>query len=172
MANARTKVCVRPVLMLPTLVQLAPLSFDRNTPPPKVPAKRFVPLMASDWTLLFVKLFGGVPLASVQFVPLSVDKKTPLWPVPTKILLFVPSKTNDWISEVAKVEVQVSPPSIDLNISLNISLAVPAKRFVPNMASDRTVVFVKKSSGGVPLVSVQLNAVYGVVASPAKRPVT
>jgi hypothetical protein len=54
-------------------VQLVPLSVERNTPPPLVPAKRPVPEARSDWTIVFVRpLFTGVQLA-----PSFVERNMP-----------------------------------------------------------------------------------------------
>src|SRR3989337_2966327 len=52
--------------------QLVPLLVERKTPPPSVPAKRFVPETARNQTLVFVKPV----LAAVQLVPLLVERKT------------------------------------------------------------------------------------------------
>jgi len=67
-----------------TAVQLVPLLVERKTPPPKVPAKRFVPEIARAKTLVFVK----PELTAVQLVPLLVERKTPPPKVPAK--RFVP----------------------------------------------------------------------------------
>ena len=71
-----------------TAVQLAPLFVDRNTPPPFVPAKRFVPDTASDRTYVLV----NPVFTAVQLVPLFVDRNTPTF-VPAK--RFVPDTASD-----------------------------------------------------------------------------
>jgi hypothetical protein len=48
MANERTLEYIGKPLL--TFVHELPLLVDRNTPPSKVPAKIFDPLMANDWT--------------------------------------------------------------------------------------------------------------------------
>lgn len=53
-----------------TPFQLAPLSVERNIPPPLVPAKILLPLAASEKTYLFVK----PEETAIQFAPLSVEK--------------------------------------------------------------------------------------------------
>ena len=50
-----------------------PLFVERKMPPPKVPAKRFVPETARAKTRVLVKPV----LAAVQLVPLFVERKTP-----------------------------------------------------------------------------------------------
>ena len=60
---------VNPLL---TFVQLVPLSVERKTPLSLVPAKRFVPLTASDQTFdAFVKPL----LTALQLAPLLVSEK-------------------------------------------------------------------------------------------------
>jgi hypothetical protein len=61
------------VVVQAVAVQLAPLLVERKTPPPQVPAKRFVPLTAKAMTSLFVKPV----LTAVQLVPLLLERKTP-----------------------------------------------------------------------------------------------
>ena len=56
-----------------TAVQLEPLLVERNTPPLSVPAKRFVPEMASAETEGLVKPL----LTAIQLVPLLVERNTP-----------------------------------------------------------------------------------------------
>ena len=83
MANKLTSVIVKPLL---TADHEEPLLVDKNTQPPQVPAKIFVPLMANELTEVF-----GKPI-EVHEAPLLVDKNTPL-SVPAK--MFVPLMANE-----------------------------------------------------------------------------
>jgi hypothetical protein len=65
------------------------LFVDRKIPPPYVPTKREVPVIARHSTSVFV-----IPeFTVVQLVPLSVERKTPFPHVPAK--RFVPLVTMD-----------------------------------------------------------------------------
>jgi hypothetical protein len=63
------------------VAQLVPLSVERFTPAPSVPAKIFVPLTARDKTL--EEDFNPL-LISVQLVPLFVESYAPPPLVPAK----------------------------------------------------------------------------------------
>ena len=99
---------------------------DKNTPPPEVPAKRFVPLTANERTVEKDK-----PLfTAVQELPLLVDKNTPPSEVPTK--RFVPLATIERTSVFVKplfLEIQELPLLVDKNTPP--PKCVTAKRFVP-----------------------------------------
>ncbi|MCC6866806.1 MAG: hypothetical protein IT280_11685 [Ignavibacteria bacterium] len=108
-----------------TAIQFAPLLVDRKTPPPYVPAKRFVPETTSEYITRFVK----PELTTVQLEPLLVDRKTPPPYVPAK--RFVPETTNEYISRSVKPEltaVQFAPLLVDRKTPPPY---VPAKRFEP-----------------------------------------
>src|ERR1035437_8129334 len=84
-ARAQTAIVVpvlpfKPVL---TAVQLVSLSDKRKTPPPSIPAKRYVLLSAKDSTIVFAYPVNPA-FISVQVVPLLVERKTPPPEVPAR----------------------------------------------------------------------------------------
>ena len=101
-ARARTYSSVKPAL---AAAQLIPLSEERKTPLPSVPAKRRVPDDARDNVPIFVN-----PVA-IQLVPSLVERNPPPPPrVPAK--RFVPETARAMTEEVTKPElalVQVVP---------------------------------------------------------------
>lgn len=83
--TAKTLTCVSPVL---ATVHCVPLLVERNTPI-EVPAKRFAPLTAREYTSVPVK----PELTAAQVAPLLVERKTPPPKVPAK--RFVPLTARD-----------------------------------------------------------------------------
>ena len=105
-----------------------------QTPPPLVPAKRFVPLTARESTAVLVRPV----FAAVQILPLSLDKKTPPPLVPAK--RFVPltaSELTDVFVRPLFTTVQLLPLLVDKKTPP--PPLIPAKRFVALTARELTV---------------------------------
>jgi hypothetical protein len=73
-----------------TALQVVPLFVEKKTPPPRVPAKRFVPLVRRAETFLFV----SPVLAAIQVVPLFVERKTPPPFAPAKMVVPLTAKED------------------------------------------------------------------------------
>jgi hypothetical protein len=114
-----------------TAVQPAPLFVERKTPPPEVPANRFVPATINVITIVFVR----PEFTAVQLEPLFVETKIP--PPELAANKFVPATAN------AETLLYVRPDLTDVQfvplfVERKTPLKVPANKFVPPPPSGLT----------------------------------
>jgi hypothetical protein len=110
-----------------THFQLVPKFVDTNTPPPKVPTKRFESQIANSFIVKFV----SPEFTDDQLEPLSVDKKTPwLYAVPANSL--EPRTAKDCTASLVRPDCfQFFPKSVERKTPQSVA----ANKFCPFTAS-------------------------------------